>query len=71
MEKKIWAYRVRNDEVLHRENRERDILHTVNKEKTNWVVTSCVGTAFSKMLFKETVTRIEVTGRRERRHRNY
>jgi hypothetical protein len=69
MEKKIWADRARNDEVLHTQNRERNILHTVNKEKTNWVVTTCVRTAFSKTLFKETLGRIEVTGRRERRNR--
>jgi len=34
MEKEIWTDRVRNDEVLYRENRERNMLHAVNKEKT-------------------------------------
>jgi len=72
MGKKIWADRVRSDEVLHGVNRERNILHEVNREKTNWVVTSCVKTAFSKKtLFKEKLGRIEVTGRPERRHRQY
>ena len=71
MEKKIWAERVRNDEVLNRVNRERNVLREVNREKTNWMVTHCVGTAFSKKLFKETLGRIEVTGRRQRRHRQY
>jgi hypothetical protein len=52
---KIWTDRVRNDEVLHKENRGKNILHAANREKTNWMVTSCVGTGFSKTLFKETL----------------
>jgi len=44
-------------------------LHSVNREKINWLVTSCVGTAFSKTLFQETLGRLEVAGRRVRRHR--
>jgi len=35
-----------NEEVLHRDKEERNILQTVKGRKANWWVTSCVGTAF-------------------------
>jgi hypothetical protein len=33
----IWAHRVRNEEVLHRVQEERNILHTIKRRKTKWI----------------------------------
>jgi hypothetical protein len=32
-----WTYRVRNEEVLHRVEEDRGILHTVKRRKANWI----------------------------------
>ena len=37
MEKISWTDHVRNEEVLHRVNEERNILHTVKSRKANWI----------------------------------
>jgi hypothetical protein len=37
MEKIIWTDRVRNEEVLQRVKKEKNILHTVKRRKTNWI----------------------------------
>jgi hypothetical protein len=37
MEKIIWTDRVRNEEVLHRDKEERNIVHTVKRRKANWI----------------------------------
>jgi len=37
MEKISWTDRVRNVEVLHTVNEERDILHTLKRGKANWI----------------------------------
>jgi hypothetical protein len=37
MEKIIWIDRVRNEEVLHRVNEERTIVHTIKRRKANWI----------------------------------
>jgi hypothetical protein len=37
MEKISWTDRVRNEEVLHRANRERYILHTIKRKKGKWI----------------------------------
>jgi hypothetical protein len=37
MEKISWTDRVRNEEVLHRVEEERNILRTVKRRKTNWI----------------------------------
>jgi hypothetical protein len=37
MEKISWTDRVRNGEVLHRVEEERNILHTVKRRKANWI----------------------------------
>jgi hypothetical protein len=39
-----WIDRVRNDEILHRVQEERNILHTIKKEGLDGLVTSCVET---------------------------
>jgi hypothetical protein len=37
MEKLIWTDRVRNEVVLQRVKKERNILHTVERIKVNWI----------------------------------
>jgi hypothetical protein len=37
MGKIIWTGRVRNEEVLHGVQEERNILHTVKGRKANWI----------------------------------
>jgi hypothetical protein len=37
MEKISWTDLVRNEEVLHRVKKERNILHTIKRRKANWI----------------------------------
>ena len=37
MEKISWTYHVRNVEVLHRVKEDRNIIHTVDRRKANWI----------------------------------
>jgi hypothetical protein len=37
MEKISWTDRVRNEEVLHRVKKERNIVHTIKRRKADWV----------------------------------
>jgi hypothetical protein len=37
MEKISWTDRVRNEEVLHRGKKERNIPHTIKRRKANWI----------------------------------
>ena len=37
MEKISWTDRVRNEEVLLRVNKQRNILHEIRKQKANWI----------------------------------
>jgi hypothetical protein len=46
MDKTIWTSRVKNEEVLHRDKEERNILLTVKRRKGKWIVTFCIGTFF-------------------------
>jgi hypothetical protein len=39
-----WIDHVRNEEVLHGVEEERNILHTMKMRKANWI--SCIGTIF-------------------------
>ena len=48
-----WTDRVRNEEVVHIVKVESNILHRRKRRKANWLVTTCVGTAFSNRLLKE------------------
>ena len=45
IEKISWTDHVRNEEVLHRGNEDRNILQTRNEGRLTGLVTSCVGTA--------------------------
>ena len=65
MEKISWTDRVKNEEVLHTVKTERNILHTVNRRKANWI-----GHMLRRNCLIKHVTggeiegRIEVMGRR-------
>jgi len=37
MEKISWTDRVRNDEVLYRVKEQRNIVHTLDRKKANWI----------------------------------
>ena len=37
MEKNSWTDHVRNEEVLLRVNKQRNILHEIRKRKANWI----------------------------------
>jgi hypothetical protein len=70
MEKISWTDRVRKEEVLHRVNEERKILHTIKRRKAN-----CIGHILRRnCLLKHVIKgklegRIEITGRRGRRRK--
>jgi hypothetical protein len=70
MEKFSWTDRVRKEEVLHRVKEERNILHTINRRKVNWI-----GHILHRNYLLEHVIegkvegRIDVTGRRGRRRK--
>jgi hypothetical protein len=63
MEKISWTDLVRSKEVLHRVKEERNILHTANRRKANWVVyilsSNCV---LKHIIDGKMEARIEVTG---------
>jgi len=68
MEKIIWTVRVGNEEMLHRV-KERNIVHTINRSKANWICHFLDRNIFVKRVIEgKTEGRIEVTGRRGRRH---
>jgi hypothetical protein len=63
-----WTDRVRNEEVLHRDKEERNILHTVKRRKANWIGYGWCGNCLLKHVIGGMIEgRIEVTGRRGRR----
>jgi hypothetical protein len=70
MEKISWTDRVRNEEVLHRVKEERNILHTIQGRKANWI-----GHILRRNCLLKHVTegklegRTEMMGRRGRRRK--
>jgi hypothetical protein len=52
-EKISWADRVRNEEVLHRVNEDRSMLHIIKRRTTTGLATACVGTVFKNTMFEE------------------
>jgi hypothetical protein len=46
MEKIVWTDRIRNEEILHRIQKERNILRTIKEGNITGFVTTCVGTVF-------------------------
>ena len=66
MEKISWTNNVKNEEVLHRDNAERNILHTINRRTGNWI-----GDMFRDCLLKHVIEgKIEERIRREGRSKH-
>jgi hypothetical protein len=70
MEKISWTDRVRNEEVLHRVKEERNIVHTVKRNKANWIGhilrRNCL---LTHVIEGKLEGRIEMTGRLGRRRK--
>jgi hypothetical protein len=68
LEKIIWTDRARNEEVLHSVKEDRNILHTINRRKANWIGhisrRNCLRI---HVIEAKTEGRTEVTGRLGRR----
>ena len=65
MEKSSWTDRVRNEEVLHREKEQRNILHTVERKKGNWICyILCRNWLITHIIEGKIEGMIEVMGRR-------
>ena len=68
MEKIGWADRVRNEEGLQRVKEERNILHTIQRRKANWIGHILRRHCLLKHILEgEIEGRVEVAGRRGRR----
>jgi hypothetical protein len=68
MEKISWTDRVRNEEVLHRVKEDRNVIHTINRRKANWIGHILCRNCLLKHVIERNIEgRIEVTGRRGRR----
>jgi hypothetical protein len=63
-----WTDRVIDEEVLQRVKEKRNILHTINGRKANWIGSIFCRHCVLKQILK-TEGRIEVTGRRGRRRK--
>jgi hypothetical protein len=68
MEKISWANHTKN-EVLRRVKGKRNILHTVKRRKTNWIGHILHRNCRLKHVGGKINIRIEVRGRRGRRHK--
>jgi hypothetical protein len=65
MEKISWTDRVRNEEVLHRVKKERNILHTIKRRKANWIGHILRRNCLLKFVIEGKLEGwIEITGRR-------
>ena len=51
MEKISWTDRVRNEEMLHRDKGERNILYTVKRRKANWIGRTLRGNCLSETCY--------------------
>jgi hypothetical protein len=70
MEKISWTDRVRNEEVLHRVKEERNIVHTINRRKANWICHILRRNCLLKHVIEGKIEgRIEMTRRRGRRRK--
>jgi hypothetical protein len=70
MENISWTDRVRNEEVLHRVKEERNILHTIQRRKANWICHILRINCLLKHVSEEKLEgKIEMTGRRGRRRK--
>jgi hypothetical protein len=70
MEKISWTDRVRNEEVLHRVNEERNIVRTIQGRKANWIGHILRRNCLLKHVIEGKLEgRIEMTGGRGRRRK--
>jgi hypothetical protein len=70
MEKISWTDRVRNEELLLRVREDRNVIQTIKRRKANWTGHMLRGNCFLKHVTEVKIEgKIEVTGRRERRHK--
>ena len=69
MEKISWTYHVRNEEVLHRVNKHRNILHKIRKWKANWIGHILRRNCLLQVIEGKIRGQIEVTRRRGRRRK--
>jgi hypothetical protein len=70
MEKISWTDRVRNEEVLHIVQEERNIVHTTKRRKANWIGHILRRNCLLKHVIGGKLEgRIEMTGRRGRRRK--
>jgi hypothetical protein len=53
MEKISWKDRVRNEEVLHRVKKERNIIHTIRRRKASWTENVLRGNRLLKHIIEE------------------
>jgi hypothetical protein len=60
MEKISWTDHVRNEEVLHRVQEERNILHTIKRRKAN-----CIGHILRRNCLLKHVIEVKLEGRTE------
>jgi hypothetical protein len=70
MEKISWTDCVRNEEVLLRLKKQRNILHEISKQKAYWIGHILCRNCLLQQVIEGKIKRgIEVTGRQGRRHR--
>jgi hypothetical protein len=70
MEKNSWADRVRNEEVLLRVKKERNILCTIKRKKANWICHILRRNCLLKHFILENIEGgTEMTGRQRRRRK--
>ena len=70
MEKTSWTDHVRNEEVLLRVKKQRNILHEIRKRKANWIGHILRRNCLLQRVIEEKIKGgIEVTGRRRRKCR--
>jgi hypothetical protein len=70
MEKIIWTYHVRNEEVSLTVKEQRNILHEISKRKVKWISHILRRNCLLQQVIEGKIKRgIEVTGRRGRRRR--
>jgi len=65
-----WTYHVRNEEILLRVKKQRNILHEISKRKANWIGHILRRNCLLQQVIEGKIQGgIEVTGRRGRRRR--
>jgi hypothetical protein len=70
MEKIDWTDHVRNEEVLRRVKKQRNILHTAKRRKANWICHILSRNCLLKDVVEGKIEgSIEMMGRRGRRHK--